>query len=404
MGKKGTIQQVERLHKIHRILTTRDKVTATDLQWALKLNSTKTVHRDIQLMRDYGAVIRWDPSKKTYHYVRPTYTLPSLDLYEEDQIFSLMMATEILREFKYTHMATYMEAIRDHLLEGLEDARVREYQLIKEKFSYMPAPVARIDPGIWEVVSEGLRHNRFLKIHYQKPTGEKSERKIAPLHLRGFQGRWYLIAYCYQNGEIRVFNMARIREVKHHRDGTFNPKLSRFRFDLATYFPSASQIFVSEDTYCCKILFSSRVAGRVKEVTWYENQVVHEVGIGQETHIEDQCGFRGKAVGEAEGDDVDDETSGTRKDLSLIAHDLPELVDIHVAGVQHPVGEGTDPREAAPFLGDPVLNRSVGSQGVWAPGLGESPWPGRFAASDLPKSARPWGRLPSRTGRATPAG
>lgn len=274
MGKKATIAQVERLHIIHRVLTTRDRVTAKDLQNTLKLKSTKTVHRDIALMRnEYDAKIEWDPREKTYRYVKQTYSLPHMDLYEEDQIFSLMMAAEILREFKYTHLAVYMDALRKHLMESL-DEREREYRLIKEKISYIPAPVGRIEPEIWQIVTQALRHNRFLKIVYQKYTGERTERKVAPIHLRGFQGRWYLIAHCYLRGKVLVFNVCRIKEAKFHPDGDFNPKLSRFSVDLEEYFPTSSQMFVSDKMHRCRIQFTPDVAERVMEVEWYERQEI----------------------------------------------------------------------------------------------------------------------------------
>ena len=280
MGKHSLIDKVERLHEIHKILDAGRSVTKADLARILGVTE-KTIQRDLQDLREkVGAEIIWDASARTLKYATPALALPPLVVHSEDEVFAVLVASQVLREFKNTHLGRYMEGIASHLMEHMSE-KDREYILSPDKFSYVHAPVAHIDPEVWETVTAALRHNRLLDITYQKVDGSKpSKRKIAPLHLRGFQGRWYLLAYCYRRNQVLIFHVSRIREAKPHADGTFNPKRSIFRVDLATYFPSASQMFVSDDTYDCRIRFSPTVAERVKEVTWVEGQTVEDEADG----------------------------------------------------------------------------------------------------------------------------
>ena len=85
-------------------------------------------------------------------------------------------------------------------------------------------------------------------------------------------GDWYLVAYCHQRKEIRVFSPSRIRKIKLTSERFTRPA----DFDAREYFrPSFSAILGGKE-YKVKLRFSKNVARYIREREWHPTQELKE--------------------------------------------------------------------------------------------------------------------------------
>ncbi len=91
-------------------------------------------------------------------------------------------------------------------------------ELLKERFYGGRLPAGKgssaADRDIYEEISQAIAHNQKVSVTYQNAAGEKSSRKLAPLHLWVVNNSRYLVAYCYQKKQVRTFHMKRFKKAQ----------------------------------------------------------------------------------------------------------------------------------------------------------------------------------------------
>ncbi len=93
------------------------------------------------------------------------------------------------------------------------------------------------------VVIEAMESNNVLKISYRKYTSEESETlDIHPYALKEMERRWYLVAYCEQRDDVRVYGLDRILSIR-QKDATFTMPEG---FDLGTMFGSSYGVYLPD--------------------------------------------------------------------------------------------------------------------------------------------------------------
>ena len=102
-------------------------------------------------------------------------------------------------------------------------------------------------------------------------------------------------------------------------------------------------------------------------------QLLDEIGIGQEAHVQHEIRLGGKPVPVAEGHEIDHEPLLRRGGHDVPLDDLLELMDVERRGVDDLVGHLPQSRELFPFQGDPFHDGPAFAQGVRAPGFLKTP-------------------------------
>ncbi len=70
--------------------------------------------------------------------------------------------------------------------------------------------------GRWKnIIEKGLKKQKNLLIEYYSfSKGEMTEREVEPLSLLWSRGYWYLLGFCHEAGDTRLFRLDRIKSVK----------------------------------------------------------------------------------------------------------------------------------------------------------------------------------------------
>ena len=231
--------------------------------------SPATSKRDIAYLRDrLLAPLVFDREKNGYRYGDESFALP----FENGPriVFLLTMLNRFAGEAGLAELPEVQQ-----LEKKLSTMVLPDYRKLLEKISCEWIEVETVDHHIFAVISEGLAREKFLNISYQALDKKNSARKIAPLLIHNYQGRWYLLAYCNLREAVRLFHMARITTVE-ITDSPIPPELGINRQSLQESFG----IFKGSPHCTAEILFTGTAAELVRNQFWHKNQETNETDEG----------------------------------------------------------------------------------------------------------------------------
>ena len=104
----------------------------------------------------------------------------------------------------------------------LDKAMSKIEMLLKRSRARIPAGGDRIEVDIlehpgrwWGLIEEAFEKGLNLLIEYYSfSRDQRSEREVEPLTMITMYGHWYLVAWCHQAGDIRIFKLDRIAKAK----------------------------------------------------------------------------------------------------------------------------------------------------------------------------------------------
>jgi predicted DNA-binding transcriptional regulator YafY len=145
------------------------------------------------------------------------------------------------------------------------------YERLMENVLCQWIEVENLAPAIFESIIEAVLQNKLLEIQYVSANARKSNRILEPLQLINYQGRWYLLAYCFLRNDHRLFHMARIAKAT---SGDLLGKQTHPAPDA--YLNDAFGIFTGNTQYHAKILFTGTAAEMIRRQHWHKAQTIEK--------------------------------------------------------------------------------------------------------------------------------
>ncbi|MGI6129373.1 MAG: helix-turn-helix transcriptional regulator [bacterium] len=260
-----------RIHRIDQLIRQSIYPNVPKLSKWLEV-STRTIERDIEFMRDsLGAPVKYDRKRRGYYYTRLDFSLPKARLTAGEMV-TLYLGQKLLAQYRGTPFESSIVHAFAKIKTFLPEEVDMDFADLDEFLSFNVKPlrgeeqqVARMFQG----VASALRDQKTISITYYTASRDtKSTRLVDPYHLRCHEGAWYLIAYCHQRKEVRIFALDRIRHLK--------PTRSRFRiqsdFSLDKYLGHSLGIERGLEPYEVVIRFDAEVTRWVKERIWHPSQ------------------------------------------------------------------------------------------------------------------------------------
>ena len=244
-------------------------------QLAIELEvSRRTILRDIDFLRyDLGAPIEYDPSRRGYIYTEPNWSMPSLRI-TEGELFALMIAEQALDAYAGTSWGEVLKRVFDRMIAALPDRIEVAPRELLPRFSFDPAPMARVNPDVMNALVTAIKENQSLSMLYQ-PLWKKDPREyvIDPYVLRQSHGAWYLAARDHRSGHVPMFNVSRMVKAS-PTGGEFNYDAADF--DAKEYFDETFGVFATQERQKVRLRFSSVAARLVTERQWHPSQKLKE--------------------------------------------------------------------------------------------------------------------------------
>lgn len=258
---------------IHSALQVGDPPNATRLARELEV-STKTVHRDLEFMRDrMGLPIEFDAVRNGYVYSEEVEAFPTLQICE-GELFALLVAEKALQQYRGTPFEGRLVSALRKLEQALPDTVSLNLAEWDQSISFRTSAEPILALPILETLYEAIQKRRQLRLHYRKP-GERSaeERWVDPYHLANVNGDWYLFAFDHRREAVRTFVPARI----HHVEPTGELFRRPARFVLARQLEDSFGVFSKEGDFEVVLVFEERVSDYIREKRWHASQDLKEL-------------------------------------------------------------------------------------------------------------------------------
>lgn len=264
---------LERMLRIHQAIQAGDFPNASKLAAELEV-STKSVHRDLEFMRDRMRLpLEFDRARFGYYYTEEVNAFPTLQI-TEGELFALLVAERALQQYRGTSFERPLLSAIRKLQESLPDTISLDLAEVERTISFRTRAEPIVDLGVLDVLARAAAGREQLELVYRKPTHREGERRIVdPYHLANINGEWFLFAYDHLRRDIRTFVPARIQSLK--------PTGKHFaraqRFSLEDRLRDSFGVHSGEGKFDVVLRFDPAVADYIREKRWHDSQVMREL-------------------------------------------------------------------------------------------------------------------------------
>ena len=239
--------------------------------------SPKSIHRDIEFMRDrMGLPIEYDARQYGFFYTGEVSAFPTLQI-TEGELFALVVAEKALQQYRGTSFEKPLLSAVKKMEQSLPDTISLNFADIQQTISFRTRAEPILDLKIFEMLATAAAERRQIELAYRKPGQKKPEtRLVDPYHLANINGEWFLFAYDHGRRDIRTFVPGRMQSVK--LTGTTFER-SR-KFSLEKRLRDSFGVHSGEGEYDVVIRFNARAADYVREKKWHESQQLRDLKDG----------------------------------------------------------------------------------------------------------------------------
>src|ERR1700690_2073241 len=186
---------LERMLRIHQALQTGGFPNASTLAREIEA-ATKTIHRDIEFMRDrLNLPIEFNPAKNGYFYTGEVSAFPTMQI-TEGEIFALVVAEKALQQYRGTSFEKPLLSAIRKMEQALPDTISLNLADIEQTISFRTRAEQILDLKFFDVFTKAVAQRQQLELNYRKPGQQKTEaRLVDPYHLANINGEWFLFAH-----------------------------------------------------------------------------------------------------------------------------------------------------------------------------------------------------------------
>ena len=205
---------LERMMRIHQAITSGKYPNATKLAAEIEV-VTKTIHRDIDFMRErMGLPIEYDTRKFGYYYTEEVNAFPTLQI-TEGELVALLIAEKALQQYRGTNFEKPLISAFKKMESSLPDTISLNFADWDQSISFRTSAEPVLNHEIFDALAKATAAHRQLELSYRKPGSKQAQPRIVdPYHLANINGEWFLFAYDHLRKDIRTFVPSRIQSVR----------------------------------------------------------------------------------------------------------------------------------------------------------------------------------------------
>ena len=235
--------------------------------------STKTIHRDIEFMRDrLNLPIEFAPANNGYFYTGEVSAFPTMQI-TEGEIFALVVAEKALQQYRGTSFEKPLLSAIKKMEQALPDTISLNLADIGQTISFRTRAEPILNLEIFDTLSKAVAQRQQLELHYRKPGQPAEKRLVDAYHLANINGEWYLFAYDHARKDLRTFVPARIQSVK-PTGKTFERTQ---KFSLEKRLRDSFGVHSGEGEFDVVIRFNARAADYIREKKWHPSQTLRDL-------------------------------------------------------------------------------------------------------------------------------
>jgi len=238
--------------------------------------STKTIHRDIEFMRDrLNLPVEYDATHNGYFYNGEVSAFPTMQI-TEGEIFALVVAEKALQQYRGTSFEKPLLSAIRKMEQALPDTISLNLADIEQTISFRTRAEPILNLEIFDTLAKAVAQRQQLELHYRKPGQPAEPRLVDAYHLANINGEWYLFAFDHARKDLRTFVPARIQSVK--PTGKIFERTQNF--SLEKRLRDSFGVHSGEGEFDVVIRFTARAADYIREKKWHPSQVLRDLKDG----------------------------------------------------------------------------------------------------------------------------
>ena len=262
--------------RIHQAITSGKYPNATKLAAEIEV-VTKTIHRDIDFMRErMGLPIEYDTRKFGYFYTEEVNAFPTLQI-TEGELVALLIAEKALQQYRGTNFEKPLISAFKKMESSLPDTISLNFADWDQSISFRTSAEPVLNLEIFDALAKATAAHRQLELSYRKPGSKQAQpRIIDPYHLANINGEWFLFAYDHLRKDIRTFVPSRIQSIQ--PTGKTFPRPEKF--SVEKILRDSFGVHSAQGDYNVIIRFDSYAADYIREKRWHPSQTLRELKDG----------------------------------------------------------------------------------------------------------------------------
>jgi predicted DNA-binding transcriptional regulator YafY len=267
---------LERMLRIHQALHSGSYPNASTLARQMEV-STKSIHRDIEFMRDRLELpIQYDAKRFGFFYTETVKAFPTLQI-TEGEIFALVVAEKALQQYRGTSFERPLLSALKKMAQSLPDTLSLSLDDVAQTISFRTRAEPVLDLQVFDVLAKATTARQQLELTYRKPGQPHPEQRVVdPYHLANINGEWFLFAFDHLRKDLRTFVPARIKAVR-LTGHTFE---RRQTFSLDKRLRGSFGVQSGQGEFEVVVRFNERVAEFIREKRWHDSQQLRELKHG----------------------------------------------------------------------------------------------------------------------------
>jgi predicted DNA-binding transcriptional regulator YafY len=176
--------------------------------------ATKTIHRDIDFMRDQlGLPLAYDRAAHGFYYTEPVTSFPTVQV-SHGELVALLIAQKAVEQYRGTTFEKPLQSAFAKLSAGLQGESGIALHELTEAISFRTQGLATTELDAFQTLAEATLKHREVRFSYRSlKKGNSEPREVRPYHLGCLANQWYLIAFDCDRKAVRTFALARLHDV-----------------------------------------------------------------------------------------------------------------------------------------------------------------------------------------------
>ena len=268
----GSRPPFERMMRIHQAIQSGKMPNAAKLAAEMEV-STKSIHRDLDFMRDrMGLPLEYDKVRHGFYYTEEVSAFPTVQI-SEGELFALIVAEKALQQYRGTNFEKPLISAIRKLEESLPDTISLNLADWEQTISFRTRAEPILNLKTFEALGQATAQRQQLEIAYRKPGQRNAESRVVdPYQLANINGEWFLFAYDHLRKDFRKFVPARIRSIRKPERLSNGTE----KFSLDKQLRDSFGVHSAHGEYEVVIRFDATAADYIREKRWHDSQKLKE--------------------------------------------------------------------------------------------------------------------------------
>lgn len=178
--------------------------------------SQATLKRILKTLRDeYGAPLIYVREQDGYHYADDKFELAAPGLWlSPDTLMALVSTQKLLSALKLDFLDQPLAQLKHNIEHYLRKQRKADLQQL-DRIRILPINARIHNQTQFLLITTALLQRQCLQLtYYARGSNQTSQRIVSPQRLAHYKDNWYLDAWCHLRGQMRMFALDGIRDVR----------------------------------------------------------------------------------------------------------------------------------------------------------------------------------------------